>query len=633
VPIGETPPATLPVLWPRFFRRAVELLKGRAGLKEHRVRMLFPILHAWDELPGVRDPGVPASRLEALAYAYYEKEPASRYAGPDKDWLKLFGDMARRAENDFRAAFNSQKGFGCFASADELEDLTGFKAQLRVDCPHRGVPAGGVRSPGDIGCELSPQSDGVYAPCFNPRESGDQAPKLLRQDTSSHPRKYQKVEPVAGDMDLLTGPTDAGKVPTIPLVAALYGGSPKLNPARERKGVHDLFADHHLDPAWADRLLVASPEETANADLLRMTESVLLVQLHEFFTERGLILRRDEVVNLFLSLKPRSFIILSGISGTGKSWLCRLLAEAILGGAGDLDEDFLHIPIGSNWRDKTYLLGFWNHLSGTFEEGPLWRAVESADRRPDGLPFFALLDETNLARIEHYFGDFLSVMETRELRAGAYRTLPLAFAPGAGYERPIPDNLFIVGTVNVDESTHGLSRKVLDRANTIELDEVDLTQLPAPSGPAPAPAGADLALLGEHLRDRRFRSAADVRAAYPVKVDEWNAFVVAAQDVLKARRRHFGARVRDEILTYMGYAWELLQDAQATGADLGAFDETRALDFQFLQKIVPRLFGTREELEQTLVELRQLADEHELVLTSAKLERMAHQEVISPWSA
>ena len=56
--------------------------------------------------------------------------------------------------------------------------------------------------------------------------------------------------------------------------------------------------------------------------------------------------------------------------------------------------------------------------------------------------------------------------------------------------------------------------------------------------------------------------------------------------------------MRDEILMYMGYAWDLLQDAQATGADLGEFNETRALDFQFIQKIVPRLFGTREELER-----------------------------------
>jgi 5-methylcytosine-specific restriction endonuclease McrBC GTP-binding regulatory subunit McrB len=322
---------------------------------------------------------------------------------------------------------------------------------------------------------------------------------------------------------------------------------------------------------------------------------------------------------------------LSGISGTGKSWVCRLLAEALLGGTGELDDDFRHIPIGSNWRDKTYLLGFWNHLSGNFEEGPLWNGIEGAEQRADNLPFFALLDETNLARIEYYFGDFLSIMETRELRNGAYTTLPLAFAPGSAHEKPIPDNLFIVGTVNVDESTHGLSRKVLDRANTIELDEVDLSQLP--TQPTPQPALPDLAVLGEHLRDRRFRTLADVQAAYPIKVGEWNDFVIAAQNILKTERRHFGARVRDEIIIYMGYAWDLLQDAQATGADIGEFRESRALDFQFIQKIVPRLFGTREELEQLIADLIAFAVQYQLTLTKAKLERMAKQEVISPWSA
>jgi hypothetical protein len=624
----------LPVHWLPFFRRAVELMQHRPGLVEHKVRFLFPMLHGWDDLPGVREAGVSAGHLEDLAYNYYTKTPQFRLEGPNKFWLKLFGDLSSgdafevRNENDWRSAFNSQKGFGCFATPGELEDLTGYKQESRLDCVHRGAPA----TPGNIGCALSPQSKaGTYTACFNRKEAGEEMPKLLRQDTSAHPRTYQKVEPVARDMQLLTGPGAPGQVPTLPLVAALYGGSPALNPSQQRKGVDDLYSDHHLDPAWADELLVSDLAEPANQELLRMTESTLLVKLHDFFTDRGLILRRDEVVNFFLSLKPRSFVVLSGISGTGKSWVCRLLAEALVGDSKNLDEGFLHIPVGSNWRDKTYLLGFWNHLTGDFEPGPLWNAVEAAEKRKNDLPYFALLDETNLARIEYYFGDFLSVMETREARNGAHVTLPLAFAPKPAYEKPIPDNLFIVGTVNVDESTHGLSRKVLDRANTIELDEVDLSQLPTQSTPQAAPP--DLALLGEHLRDRRFRSLADVRAQYPDKVDDWNDFVIAAQNILKTGRRHFGARVRDEIVMYMGYAWDLLQDAQATGADLGEFDEIRALDFQFIQKVVPRLFGTKEELEQMLADLIAFADQQQLTLTKDKLERMAKQEVISPWSA
>jgi MoxR-like ATPase len=632
MPVGDTPPATIPVYSLGLFRRAVELLKqNRPGLKVHRVRTLFPILHAWGSLPDVTQPGVGAGTLEILAYDYYTKERAFRIQGQQNDWLKLFGDMAPRAENDFRASFNAQKGFGCFATPKELQDLIHFKPELRSNCSHRGAPAGGARQPGAIGCWLGPQqSDGTYPPCFNPQESGGQMPKLLRQEGSRNARTYQKVEPVAEDMDLLTEDGE-GRVPLYPLLAALYGGSQELNPNRGRKGLDDLLNDHHINPAWLNRLIIEDRNDPDNAQLLAMTESVLLVRLHEWFTQRGLILRRDEVINFFLSLKPRAFVVLSGISGTGKSWLCRLLAEALLGGAGTLDDDFLHIPVGSNWRDKTYLLGFWNHLTGSFEPGPLWTAVVDAEKRGDSLPFFALLDETNLARIEYYFGDFLSVMETREFVDGAYETLPLVFAPKPDYERSIPDNLFIVGTVNVDESTHGLSRKVLDRANTIELDEVDLSKLPDDSSPVPAPE--ELAILGEHLRDRRFRRVTDVASAYPEKAEEWNDFVQSAQGVLKIGRRHFGARVRDEILMYMGYAWDLLQDAQATEADLAEFNEVRALDFQFMQKVVPRLFGTKEELEVMLEELMNFADQHKLSLTKNKLERMSRQEVVSPWSA
>lgn len=633
VPLGETPPATLPVHWLPFFKRAVELLQqNRPGLKKHRVRLLFPILGNWDALPDMTEEGIPGGQLQELAYDYYTKDPDFRYEGPGKYWLKLFGDLAPRAENDWRASINAQKGFGCFASPAELDDLMGFKPQLRVQCPHRGAPDGGEETAGDIGCELSPQTaDGMYSPCADLVQGGGQAPKLLRQSGEPRKYRYQRVEPVAADMDLLTGGTEAGKVPAAPLIAALYGGSPKLNPGKQRKGIHDLYSDHHLNPSWATSLLLEASTDSANAELLAMTESALLVRLHDFFTKRGLILRRDEVINIFLSLKPRSFVVLSGISGTGKSWVCRLLAEALLGGGGKPEDNFLHIPVGSNWRDKTYLLGFQNHLSGEFEEGPLWKAVNLAESRNGDLPFLALLDETNLARIEYYFGDFLSIMETRELRNGAFATLPLAFAPDTAHEKPIPDNLFIVGTVNVDESTHGLSRKVLDRANTIELDEVDLSQLAAPS--IRQDAHPDLAILGEHLRDRRFRTLGDVQAAYPDKVSDWNDFAISAQEILRTRRRHFGARVRDEIVVYMGYAWDLLQDAQATGADLALFDETRALDFQFIQKVVPRLFGTKEELEGMLTDLIDFAGQYGLVLTKHKLERMGNQEVISPWSA
>ena len=201
--------------------------------------------------------GIDGRQLQELAYAYYAKEPEFRYDGAHKDWLKLFGDLSARAENDWRASLNSQKGFGCFATQKELDDLTGFKPEHRLECAHRGAPDGGEESPGNLGCWLSPQSaDGTYSPCADLRQGGGQAPKLLRQSGKHRRYSYQRVEPVAEDMDLLTGDGDGGKVPLFPLIAALYGGSPKLNPGHQRKGVQNLYADHHIDPVWAPMLLL-----------------------------------------------------------------------------------------------------------------------------------------------------------------------------------------------------------------------------------------------------------------------------------------------------------------------------------------------------------------------------------------
>lgn len=630
MPIGDTPPATLPVQWPPFYERALSLLRERANsnLKEHNTSVLLSLL--WSRASGgeLTTTGLRSGELEDLAYSYYAKSPPFALQAPGEHWLRLFQEQVTtgRHANDWRAAFNSQRGFGCFGTDSEIATPS-FRAEERKDCQHRRARAGGQGAPMDIGCDLSPArgSPPTHTPCWDVRQGVAQAPKLLQQWPDGGNYRYRWVEPEPEGIRLLTGPSPGDKLPALPLVAALYGGSPALNANRRRKGVDDLLHDHAIDPSWRDDLLVLDPGESANRRLLAMTEAELLRRLHEFFSDHGLMLRLDEVINFHLSLKPRGFVVLSGISGTGKSWLSRLYAEALLGGERSAGDNFALIPVQPNWRDQTYLLGFHNHLTGQFEEGPLYGAFQQAVAQPDGLPYLVLLDETNLARVEHYFADYLSVMETRsDGNPGA----PVVFGPGK--ELTIPDNLFIVGTVNVDESTHGLSRKVLDRANTIELDDVDLAVMPSARQP---PAPSQLKVLAEHLRDREFRGLAAVQAAEPTKLAEWNEFVIAAHDILKQKRRHFGARVRDEIVMYMAYAYNVLSDAQAAKTDLGDFDERRALDYQFLQKVVPRLFGTKEEIGTLLDDLGTFAEQEQLALTKAKLERMAQQEIVSPWTA
>lgn len=199
------------------------------------------------------------------------------------------------------------------------------------------------------------------------------------------------------------------------------------------------------------------------------------------------------LLRLLASLRAKGFAILAGHSGTGKSRYVKKLAcmtcnAAELRREGELPGNYLILQVKPNWHDSTELLGFRNAMDGNRYQKTaliefLFRAYHFKDT-----PFFLCLDEMNLAPVEQYFAEFLSAMESEE-------PVPLnditaeesnLFELGCEYKDAreylakngfsIPKNLFIVGTVNMDETTNQFSRKVLDRAFTIEMTDVDFTK-------------------------------------------------------------------------------------------------------------------------------------------------------------
>lgn len=158
-------------------------------------------------------------------------------------------------------------------------------------------------------------------------------------------------------------------------------------------------------------------------------------------------------------------MILAGISGTGKTRLVKLFAEAL--GATRDNGRFRLIPVRPDWSDPADLLGY-KDLSGRFQPGPMMQVFVEA-RQPENRhqPYFICLDEMNLARVEHYFSDLLSVLETQEWREGEIQTQALISPATLGNpedERTygglgIPENVFLIGTVNMDETTHPFSKK------------------------------------------------------------------------------------------------------------------------------------------------------------------------------
>ncbi|MBM5571895.1 MULTISPECIES: MrcB family domain-containing protein [Deefgea] len=210
---------------------------------------------------------------------------------------------------------------------------------------------------------------------------------------------------------------------------------------------------------------------------------------------------------------PKPFLLLAGISGTGKTRFVRQQAER---SAMEGIRNFELIPIRPDWHEPSDLLGYVSRISGTqFITTPFLQFMAAAWRdavvlgagyslkNPNEMtPFWACLDEMNLAPVEQYFADYLSVLETREWRDGNYSSASI-FAPGKLFKAtdttvlaqlridlgfsdadwdglwsyfldqgmPLPPNLIVAGTVNMDETTHGFSRKVIDRAFTIDFGE------------------------------------------------------------------------------------------------------------------------------------------------------------------
>lgn len=160
------------------------------------------------------------------------------------------------------------------------------------------------------------------------------------------------------------------------------------------------------------------------------------------------------------------FMILEGLSGTGKSSLPRYFAKF-------LNAEVLFIPVQATWRDRTNLIGFFNEFSKTFTETEFLINLYEANYNPDKLHFY-VLDEMNISRIEYYFADFLSVLEYPipdwKLKV---MQLPFNFVPPAKLNEgiiQIPENSYFVGTANKDDSTFTITDKVYDRAITIDFD-------------------------------------------------------------------------------------------------------------------------------------------------------------------
>lgn len=325
----------------------------------------------------------------------------------------------------------------------------------------------------------------------------------------------------------------------------------------------------------------------------------------------GYMISTAELANFYLAMTVSPLVILSGISGTGKSLLPRKFAK--LTGSG-----FNSIPVQPQWSDNSDLFGYVPTLSPTKHiEGAMTKSLLVAKAQPSKL-VIALLDEMNLAPVEHYFSDFLSVAETRSRTSSdgpvVTDALPIELpAIGAGLSDPyanlrgayLPQNLRVVGTANMDESTHTFSPKVLDRAFTIELDDPVLTDFASASiAPGVTTDVASLGMLAkEMILNTNAISIQEARAESQPLFEHIAGLLAEIQEILAPAGIKFGYRTRDAILLYLHFWHKHDLDDIMTGY--------AALDFCILQKILPKVTGSGDALSEALKKLTAWLDARE----------------------
>lgn len=316
-----------------------------------------------------------------------------------------------------------------------------------------------------------------------------------------------------------------------------------------------------------------------------MTNTELLAHISNFISSKSFLYSKQNITNLYISLRTKPFVILSGISGTGKTKIVQLFANAV--GANYDNGRYRLISVRPNWSDSSDLLGY-TDLKGDFVYGQLTDMIIRATNDPEH-PHFVVLDEMNLARVEYYLSDYLSVIESRDRQGDKLVTAPIVEVKLEDSEEKtpygLPDNLYIIGTVNMDETTHPFSKKVLDRANSIEFNDIHLTSynflVDSPQQ-----------VSSKNVSNKHFVSEYlyfnEIYPQHKEIVEKASTDLESINEQLQKIYAQVGYRVRDEICFYMIYA----QDTDLT--------EEEAMDFCIMQKILPRISGAGPEMEKIL---------------------------------
>ena len=346
------------------------------------------------------------------------------------------------------------------------------------------------------------------------------------------------------------------------------------------------------------KTVIETPKEPSKKDK-GTSADFSIKEIIKLIKKTGLVYSDNLIKRFAFSLMSKRFLILSGLAGSGKTQLALAFASALV---KNREKQMCVVSVGADWTNREPLLGFPNALQpGKYvkpESGVLDLLIEANKPENADKPFFLILDEMNMSYVERYFADFLSAMESKE---------PISLwnpdeAKGENNEvdrvpqkLALPKNLFIIGTINVDETTYMFSPKVLDRANVIEfkIAEDEMAEF--------------LKDMKEIDRDSINGKAADMGVDFVEKacrkdlkkdekaIETLHSFF----NELKGVNAEFGYRSATEIFRFI---------CQAKSNDDAApmLTDAEILDAAIVQKLLPKLHGSRKKLEPVLGRLWKL---------------------------
>ena len=261
----------------------------------------------------------------------------------------------------------------------------------------------------------------------------------------------------------------------------------------------------------------------------------------------------------------------------------------------NLDNNYSIVPVGANWTDNTSIVGFNNVITGKYQSTPTCELIKRAQNNLKN-PYFLILDEMNLSHVERYFADFLSSIESGE-------GIPLY---GTKKTLNLPKNLFIIGTVNVDETTYMFSPKVLDRANTIEFNTLSALDYMVSDNDNDDNFIGDInylqsPLLNLDISNKNIGGLKEIFNQISCNGNSlWDTLAVEIaefQNALKDSSFDFGFRVINEILRFMVVAWRYENSPEEWKT------WERYFDAQIKQKMLPKLHGSEKAIGNVLTKL------------------------------